>query len=730
MGNEDGLGVTTGQPNLYKQDLSKLDVIKLTALSPEVISRQATINIGTIGHVAHGKSTIVKAISGVQTVRFKNELERNITIKLDAAGCSSSESAAIPGSIVSEKSAVTHKQHLSINVSSGYLYPPSCAKMPKVHDTQDHNNISHRLNGSMRLRHPSSSSSKRRYSYCAGCLDTSSCAKMPKVHDTRDHNNISRRMLLRLPLASSSSSLVCLLPSSSHQTIKCQKMLEAFDDDSSSTRSGSTSTRDLSSDGQQSDYEELSSNSRLFIRRDMIPFNLKLKELRVKLSDVLLSEKHRKLVAAALARSSSASNKNKMKLWEVEKILQKREHRGQPHYLIKWKNWDVNHNSWEPLQNLNCEELVYEFENERKELITQFKIMANFYPDKFDVELLLARKYEKSNKTIIDATDDAIVAIAGDTMYAEIRRYLNSNSRNTELEQKIKRQMLFMLMLELRRDQLVSLKKWETEMNDVAKGKPTIKVENLVDLAGAPQNFEYINEYESDEDQVKIPNDPPLGCQCEGICGTDKKSNCCFAQNNNKQTLPYTSTGQLRVIAGTPIYECNKRCTCDETCPNRVVQLGTNAQLCIFRTNNGRGWGVRTQCAIKKGTFVIKYVGKVIKSKDADNCSKEYNETGCTYLFDLDYNQQPCPYTVDATKCGNASHFINHSCNPNLKVSVVWINCLDPDLPDLALFALRDIEHNEELTFDYGTQMSRNNATSTNRDACKCGAANCRRYLF
>lgn len=38
--------------------------------------------IGTIGHVAHGKSTIVKAVSGVQTVRFKNELERNITIKL------------------------------------------------------------------------------------------------------------------------------------------------------------------------------------------------------------------------------------------------------------------------------------------------------------------------------------------------------------------------------------------------------------------------------------------------------------------------------------------------------------------------------------------------------------------------------------------------------------------------------------------------------------------------
>lgn len=67
------------------QDLSKLNIEDLHALTPEVISRQATINIGTIGHVAHGKSTVVKAISGVQTVRFKNELERNITIKLGYA---------------------------------------------------------------------------------------------------------------------------------------------------------------------------------------------------------------------------------------------------------------------------------------------------------------------------------------------------------------------------------------------------------------------------------------------------------------------------------------------------------------------------------------------------------------------------------------------------------------------------------------------------------------------
>jgi len=73
---EDGLAV---------QDLKTLDVSKLNPLSPEVISRQATMNVGTIGHVAHGKSTVVRSLSGIHTVRFKQEKERNITIKLGYA---------------------------------------------------------------------------------------------------------------------------------------------------------------------------------------------------------------------------------------------------------------------------------------------------------------------------------------------------------------------------------------------------------------------------------------------------------------------------------------------------------------------------------------------------------------------------------------------------------------------------------------------------------------------
>uniref|UniRef100_A0A0G4GLS4 protein-synthesizing GTPase n=1 Tax=Chromera velia CCMP2878 TaxID=1169474 RepID=A0A0G4GLS4_9ALVE len=112
--------------HLAKQDLSTLDPSKLTPLSPEVISRQATINFGTIGHVAHGKSTVVRAVSGVQTVRFKHEKERNITIKLgyanakiyqspdlEAPDCYTSAGSSSPDTLVTEKGKFHLVRHVS-----------------------------------------------------------------------------------------------------------------------------------------------------------------------------------------------------------------------------------------------------------------------------------------------------------------------------------------------------------------------------------------------------------------------------------------------------------------------------------------------------------------------------------------------------------------------------------------------------------------------------------------
>ncbi len=69
----------------HKAFMKDFDAKKLHPLHPVVMSRQATMNIGTIGHVAHGKSTVVKAISGLNTSVFKSELVRNITIRLGYA---------------------------------------------------------------------------------------------------------------------------------------------------------------------------------------------------------------------------------------------------------------------------------------------------------------------------------------------------------------------------------------------------------------------------------------------------------------------------------------------------------------------------------------------------------------------------------------------------------------------------------------------------------------------
>ncbi len=47
--------------------------------------------------------------------------------------------------------------------------------------------------------------------------------------------------------------------------------------------------------------------------------------------------------------------------YEVEEILDKRKHYGKIQYLIKWKGYPLSEASWEPETNLNCPELLKEF---------------------------------------------------------------------------------------------------------------------------------------------------------------------------------------------------------------------------------------------------------------------------------------------------------------------------------------------------------------------------------
>jgi translation initiation factor 2 subunit 3 len=52
---------------------------------PAPMPRQPEVNIGTIGHVDHGKTTLVQALTGTWASRHSEELKRGITIKLGYA---------------------------------------------------------------------------------------------------------------------------------------------------------------------------------------------------------------------------------------------------------------------------------------------------------------------------------------------------------------------------------------------------------------------------------------------------------------------------------------------------------------------------------------------------------------------------------------------------------------------------------------------------------------------
>jgi len=51
----------------------------------EALPKQPEVNIGTIGHVDHGKTTLVQALTGIWASRHSEELKRGITIKLGYA---------------------------------------------------------------------------------------------------------------------------------------------------------------------------------------------------------------------------------------------------------------------------------------------------------------------------------------------------------------------------------------------------------------------------------------------------------------------------------------------------------------------------------------------------------------------------------------------------------------------------------------------------------------------
>ncbi|OLY81859.1 Histone-lysine N-methyltransferase SUV39H2 [Smittium mucronatum] len=215
-------------------------------------------------------------------------------------------------------------------------------------------------------------------------------------------------------------------------------------------------------------------------------------------------------------------------------------------------------------------------------------------------------------------------------------------------------------------------------------------------------NSNYIQEFR------KRFSGPEFDSRLRSLCATsvgneNNENNEVVCSHNRGAGNPYNTKGLLILPKGEAIYECNWSCECGPLCFNRVVQRGPAVSLQIFRTKH-KGWGVRTLQPLQKGQFIAEYVGEVITNAEADRRGKINDKMGSTYLFDLDFETSKnkiIDFAIDAGNYGNISHFLNHSCVPNLEIRAVYTNHWNKKQHQLAFFTTERIPAGTELTFDY-----------------------------
>jgi hypothetical protein len=160
------------------------------------------------------------------------------------------------------------------------------------------------------------------------------------------------------------------------------------------------------------------------------------------------------------------------------------------------------------------------------------------------------------------------------------------------------------------------------------------------------------------------------------------------------KTIGYQRKRLFRpILSG--IYECNSTCSCHrEHCSNRLVQQGLFVQLQLFK-DKCKGWGLRTLHDIPPGTFICQYIGELLTSDQGHERALTMDDK---YQTSLDLIKQvrrdidKDPFVLDGSIYSNLGRYFNHSCEPNMFIQNVFIDCHDIYFPNLALFTRTHIQ--------------------------------------
>jgi SET domain len=221
-----------------------------------------------------------------------------------------------------------------------------------------------------------------------------------------------------------------------------------------------------------------------------------------------------------------------------------------------------------------------------------------------------------------------------------------------------------------------------------------------------PPGYKHVNslQYQPGNKPPRLPQAGDI-CECVTVCD----------ENCINRTLYNECFGDPSIVNGSTSPRQLTNCNVGSGCGNRQLGQRKTAK-CKPAPEPGRGWGLVALQKIKKNDLVVEYVGDVIdeatKERRLNDWSKEHPNDTNFYIMALQSS-----WYIDARFVANTARFVNHSCDPNcilLPINVNgWSRC--------GIFALRDIEAGEFLSYDYHFDTQQ-----TDKFICCCGALNCR----